>query len=218
LQGAGINPVTGEENLMRDDLRVAGLIPTTSPYTDMITCDPAVFNEGGISDTGNTTDDIVDWVWVELRDGSNRATVIAGQSALLQRDGDIVGTDGTSPLSFSLTPSNYHIKINHRNHLGIATSNPITLGATTSTVEFTVDTTIIIGGTVAVTNLTNGKLALYSGDGNNDGSILNTDIINALQASGTSGYLNSDVDMNSFILNNDIQLIIQPNAGKIEQE
>ncbi|MEP0265939.1 glycosyl hydrolase [Dokdonia sp.] len=211
LQGAGVNPVTGEENLMRDDLRVAGIIPTTSPYTDGLTIDPSILSISG-------TDAIVDWVWVELRDGSNRATIIAGQSALLQRDGNIVSIDGTSPLSFSLTPGNYHIKLNHRNHLGIATSNPITIGTTTSTIDFTADSTIINGGTVAVTNLASGKLALYAGDGNTDGSILNTDILNALQQSGASGYLSSDVNMDTFILNNDIQLIIQPNAGKIEQE
>lgn len=210
IQGASLNPNTGEESLMRDDLRIAGLIPTTSPYTDALTCDSSIFTTTG-------TDAIVDWVWVELRDGNNRETVISGQSALLQRDGDVTGVDGASALSFPFPSTNYHIKVNHRNHLGITTANPIALNATTS-IDFTADSANINGGNVAVTSLANGNLALFAGDGNGDGSILNTDIMNALQASGVSGYLDNDANMDSFILNNDIQLLIQPNAGKIEQE
>ncbi|MEP0265938.1 hypothetical protein [Dokdonia sp.] len=211
LQGAGINPVTGEETLMRDNLRTNGVLPTTSPYSDSLTVDPVVFTV-----TGN--DAIVDWVWVELRDATDRTIVIAGQSALLQRDGDIVTTDGVSSLSFSGIIASYHIKINHRSHLGITTANPIALDAMTTTLDFTVDTATTNGGAIALIPLSNGNLALLAGDGNGDGSILNTDIVNALQASGTSGYLDNDANMDSFILNSDIQLIIQPNAGKIEQE
>jgi hypothetical protein len=43
LQGAGTNPVVGEESLMRDDLRSSGLLPTTSPYDINISVDATVF-------------------------------------------------------------------------------------------------------------------------------------------------------------------------------
>ena len=69
LQGAFINPNSGEETWMRDDLRVGGLIPTTSPYADGLTCNASVFTATG-------SDAIVDWVWVELRDGTDNSIVI----------------------------------------------------------------------------------------------------------------------------------------------
>ncbi|MBW1298308.1 hemagglutinin protein, partial [Aquimarina litoralis] len=87
LQGAAINPNMGEESLMRDDLRAAAAIPTTSPYADAATTAATVFNTTGANA-------IVDWIWVELRDKNNANQVLASSSALLQRDGNIVGTDG----------------------------------------------------------------------------------------------------------------------------
>ena len=79
LQGAFFSPNTDEEDIMRDDLRAGGLIPTRSPYEDMLNCEPEVFNI-----TGN--DAIVDWIWVELREASSNTTVAYSRSALLQRD------------------------------------------------------------------------------------------------------------------------------------
>ena len=104
FQGAYINPVSGEETLMRDNLRTANLIPTTSPYADVLTCNASIFTPTG-------SDAIVDWVWVELRDENDNTNILASQSALLQRDGDIVGTDGTSSLSFDLANGNYFVAI-----------------------------------------------------------------------------------------------------------
>ena len=59
LQGPMLN--SANAGLMNDDLRVAGYIPTTSPYVDALTCNASVFSVNG-------NDAIVDWVWVELRD------------------------------------------------------------------------------------------------------------------------------------------------------
>ncbi|WP_298421784.1 hypothetical protein [uncultured Kordia sp.] len=130
LQGAAINPITGEETLMRDDLRTASLLPTTSPYSDNVTCDAAVFNTTG-------TDAIVDWIWVELRDANDNTLVIDAQSALLQRDGDIVAVDGISELGFNQNVSDYYIAIKHRNHLGIMTFNTVALTTNITSVDFT---------------------------------------------------------------------------------
>ena len=145
LQGASLNrsSVTGEENWMRDDLRVNGLIPTTSPY-DTTTCDPSVFNTLG-------SDAIVDWILVQLRDATDNTVVIESQSALLQRDGDIVAVDGTSNLSFTSAANNYFIALKHRNHLGVITSSAQTLSTTLTTVDFTDSANPITFGTDAQT-------------------------------------------------------------------
>ncbi len=169
LQGASLNPNVGEEHLMRDDLRVEGYIPTTSPYTDALTCDAAVFNT-----TGN--DAIVDWVYVELRDANDDTTVSEGRSALLQRDGDIVDIDGTSSIIFNRTPDDYFVLVSHRNHLPIITDAAHGLG-TNTTLDFTDIATLTQGNHAQTTfGMPSGILGMWAGDANGDRQVtfLNT--------------------------------------------
>ncbi|WP_299889086.1 fibronectin type III domain-containing protein [uncultured Lacinutrix sp.] len=166
LQGAALNPNTGEETLMRDGLRVANLIPTTSPYTDALICNANVFTV-----TGN--DAIVDWVWVELRDATTNTAVIASQSALLQRDGNIVGIDGVSSLVFNVIAGNYFVAIKHRNHLGIMTLGTVALNQTLTTIDFTDANNQITYGTDAQSTfgMPTGIVAMWAGDTNGDGRL-----------------------------------------------
>ena len=73
---------------------------------------------------------------VELRSGGEPATVLATRSALVQRDGDVVASDGLNPVSFPVAPGNYHVAIRHRNHLGAMTATPVALSAAATTVDF----------------------------------------------------------------------------------
>ncbi|WP_298421759.1 BspA family leucine-rich repeat surface protein [uncultured Kordia sp.] len=161
LQGAAINPNTGEENLMRDDLRMASLLPTTSPYADGLTCDASVFNTTGANA-------IVDWIWVELRDATDNTNILYSTSALLQRDGDIVATDGVSVVSFNAGINNYFIAIKHRNHLGIMTATAILIN--TTSVDFTNASSQITFGSNAQTTsaMQSGFVAMWSGNANED--------------------------------------------------
>ncbi|MEM6687407.1 MAG: BspA family leucine-rich repeat surface protein, partial [Bacteroidota bacterium] len=163
LQGAALNPNVGEENLMRDDLRVAGIIPVRSPYPDLILREATLFDV-----TGN--DALVDWVWVELREATDNTTVIAAQSALLQRDGDVVDVDGTSPLSFLLIANrNYFVTIKHRNHLGIMSASAIRLLGTATTVDFTDGTTLTFGSNAQTSfGMPAGTVAMWTGNANDD--------------------------------------------------
>ena len=68
--------------IMTDDLRSNSLIPTAEPYGAM-TNFTHVGNGGGETTTSavlgvqtNTDDNIVDWVFIELRDANNSATVV----------------------------------------------------------------------------------------------------------------------------------------------
>lgn len=125
LQGA-YNAATGR---MSDNLRQSpNLIPLTDPYrstpynTSFVhtnnpvaeVADATVFNT-----KANDDDNIVDWVFLELRNSSN--TLIQTRSALLQKDGDIVDVDGATPVFFkNLDAGNYVVTVRHRNHLGLA--------------------------------------------------------------------------------------------------
>ena len=165
LQGAALNPNTGEESLMRDDLRVAGYIPTTSPYTDGLSCNSAVFNS-----TGDNA--IVDWVWLELRDSADNTSVIVSRSALLQRDGDVVHTDGVSPIYFSASAANYYVVVNHRNHLGVMTDGTVTLSQSATTVDYTDGSVTTYGNNAQTTyDMPAGVSAMWAGDANEDGNI-----------------------------------------------
>lgn len=217
LQGPILNPVSA--GLMNDDLRDAGYIPTTSPYTDGVTCNASVFNV--IGDNA-----IVDWVWVELRDKNDNTNVILAQSALLQRNGDVVDTDGVSYISPNVTNDDYYVVVNHKNHLGIMTNTPVTItnASSPSVVDFT-DVNTVTFGTEAQTQLTSGAMAMWAGDANGDGWVnfsgdvnrVSTDII--LFPTNTSfstsydaanGYLQSDVflDGNVSFSNENNQILV----------
>ncbi len=171
LQGAALNPNTGEEGLMRDDLRLGSHIPLVSPYADALESGALVIYEF----EGNSAK--VDWLWIELRDATDPSNVIAGRSALLQRDGQVVGVNGSSPITFSILAGNYYVAIQHRNHLGIMTEEPLTLGANTNAVDFTDGSVKTFGDNAQTTfGMPPGVAAMWAGDANDDGKItfLNT--------------------------------------------
>jgi hypothetical protein len=136
LQGAYDN-ATG---LMRDDLRTRGLLPTAQPYSALPRTSYHAGTETATSPVFATTGSnaIVDWVLVELRTGTSAATRVATRAALVQRDGDVVDIDGTSPLTFAnQAAGNYYVAVTHRNHLGTMSEVSIALSATPTGVDFT---------------------------------------------------------------------------------
>jgi hypothetical protein len=124
-------------NRMRDDLRVAGLVPTTEPYTGL--GQPNVVTLGGeaippatLAVTGDNA--VVDWVRMELRAAYDPAVIVATRNAVVQRDGDVVNADGTN-LSFPVGQGNYLLSIRHRNHHGAMTAQPLELRSTAVNVD-----------------------------------------------------------------------------------
>ncbi|WP_299440130.1 LamG domain-containing protein [uncultured Aquimarina sp.] len=210
LQGAATNPNTGEETLMRDDLRGGGMIPTTSPYADALVLDSAVLAVTG-------ADAIVDWIWIELREANDNTVFVEGKSALLQRDGDIVNVDGVSSVSFVLSADDYYIAIKHRNHLGVLSINTHYLSSSNPIVDLSSDNTSLQGGANAVVDMGNGIFAIPVGDQDENGQIQNADINAVVQSLGSSGYNKADMDMNGQIQNTDINTLMNPNLGKGEQ-
>jgi hypothetical protein len=175
LQGAlhGLMPTA---TLMRDDLRAQGLLPLSEPYTGLVNfqhkgggggetiTDPAVLQVTGANA-------IVDWVVVELRSSATSlSALIATRSALLQRDGDVVGMDGTSAVQFqNLNAGQYHVAIRHRNHLSILTQNKVALSQTPVTVDFADPSTVVCD---AGQKIIGAKAAMWGGDCNNDGKVI----------------------------------------------
>ncbi len=159
LQGA-YNTGTG---LMNDNLRASNLIPMTEPYTVM-TNFTHIGGGGGetgpataFAATGTPANDIVDWVFVQLHNGTTGA-VVASKSALLQRDGDIVTIAPTGIVNNyvgfgGFTNGNYYVSVRHRNHLGIRTASTIALSTiSVPTYNFTTSQNMAYQKTSITTN------------------------------------------------------------------
>ncbi len=69
---------------------------------------------------------VVDWVLVELRNKNDESEIYQSRSAFVLKLGNIVDTDGSSPVSFKLPPDDYFIVVKHRNHLGIMSNAAVT--------------------------------------------------------------------------------------------
>jgi len=158
-------PYDAQAQLMRDDLRLAGLVPLLEPFTAM---GYAFKGEGGgetmaapvLLVSGN--DAIVDWVLVEIRDALVPATILTSRAALLQRDGDIVDLDGTSLVRVGVPAGNYHIAVRHRNHLGCMTTGPVAVSPTMPLLDFSSTGTLTYG--TEARKFSVGKELLWMGD------------------------------------------------------
>lgn len=174
LQGAAISG--NEEGLMRDDLRKKELIPHTEPYTDLVEFKHYGIGGGEEVDptllaiTGN--DAIVDWVMIELRDGNDPSIVLHTQSALIQKDGDVISAKGEAILVFeNMAADDYYVSIKHRNHLGMYSLFPYSCGPSiVPEIDFTDVFTPVMGDIPGVD--CGGKRAMWSGDINGDGKII----------------------------------------------
>lgn len=166
LQGPLLNPV--DDGLMNDNLRVGNIIPKVSPYDagDVIS-NSNVFNNGGILGTGVEQNNIVDWVWIELRSSSDDTIVVGATSALVQRDGDVVAIDGVSDVIIRGLTTEYYIVVKHRNHLSVMTANKTPLSVNPTDVDYSNNATGFFG-TNAQVQLSNGTMALWSGNANGD--------------------------------------------------
>ena len=208
LQG----PWSNAGSLMKDDLRNASLLPTTEPFTAL----GFTHVGGGGGETAPASrftvtgkNAIVDWVLLELRNPITPTQTIATRSALLERDGDIIGTDGNARILFNVPNGNYHVAVRHRNHLGVMTSAALRLDQNETGLDFTLPTTTTFGA-AAQASLSNGRRALWSGNVLRDASLRYVGTQNdrdpILQAIGgsvptniTTGYRQEDVNLDGTV-------------------
>lgn len=77
-----------------------------------------------------SADNIVDWVVIELRNGSSAADSepIARKAALLKSDGTLIDSDGNTDILFKWVPAgDYYVSVYHRNHLAVMSSQMVNL-------------------------------------------------------------------------------------------
>ncbi|MES2773842.1 MAG: thrombospondin type 3 repeat-containing protein [Bacteroidota bacterium] len=228
LQGSLLSNGPGLETTMRDNLRsstyagVAGTryIPDADPYTNNAEYSNLFTKVGdGINpafqtvvspatmfaDRSGTATSAVDWIFIELRDKNNPATVLSTRSALVQQDGTVVDVDGSPCIRFPwMSNDDYYVAVRHRNHLGAmtATAIPSTTLKCSGLVDFTTMTDAQVWHNPAtpqydglemalvINTVTNTTLkALWAGNantdnkvkyqgGSNDRTLLQSDVVN----------------------------------------
>lgn len=223
---------TNSTGLMSDNLRL--ILPTTEPYTGYTnftfvgrgsgeTVNPSVF-----AVTGN--DAIVDWVFIQVRNTTAPYAVLSTKSAFIQRDGDIVDTDG-GPVKFrGMASGTYKVAIRHRNHLGILTDDNQSLSSTTTPLDFTHPTTpeAVLGGLSSMNLVslgTNPAYVMIPGDGNVTGSVTASDNVtiwrpNNSQFVTLANYLTNvgkaDFNLSGSVTASDNVQMWRPNNSKLQ--
>jgi len=212
------DPATGQ---MNDLLRQTGTIPTTEPFTALgfnhVNGGSETTSNAVLNTTGNNA--IVDWIFVEVRSGVSPTTILSTQSALLQRDGDIVDVNGTSLVTFNdFAASTVYVVLRHRNHFGVRSANAYSTSNTIN-VDFTSTVVPLYGGDSMTTD------GIYrmmtSGDANRDGQCNSIDknVNWRLQNGELFDYFNSsgDFDVNGVVNSIDKNNDWRTNNSKQEQ-
>jgi hypothetical protein len=154
--------------------------------------------------------DILDWVLLELRDATTPTTLVASKAVFIREDGQIVGLDGISNPSFTVSAGNYHVVIRHRNHLAIRTATPVAVNASPTLYDFTTALgqafkNVSITSNEAMVNLSGGTVfGMWAGNANG-----NTES----RASGPNASSNDFLQLVNIILGGNVALIQGPPTG-----
>lgn len=223
--------------LMNDDLRTAGSLPLNEPYSaagyvHVGSGGESIF-PGLLAVTGPTA--IVDWVMVELREKVDPSIVLRTFTALVNRQGDVVGTDG-NPLRMDVPADDYYVAVRHRNHLGCMTATALGLSPTPVVIDFTVPAYPTWG--LDARNIAGAYAMLWSGNSisdaeikylgsNNDRDEILVRIGGAVPTAIATGYHPEDINMDNQVKyiggDNDRDLILiniggsTPTAIRTEQ-
>lgn len=158
--------------------------PLTSPYDgETITALPL------------PSDQIIDWVQIQLRETAT-GTTVKQANAFLLTDGSIVDVDGNYSLPFYYTTGEeYYIVIHHRNHLDIMTAaawefsdSPIT----DSVIDLSVAGSVYGDG---FNEVETDIYAMYSGDGNNSNLVNSADALTILNNLNLTTYNDGDLNL-----------------------
>ncbi len=178
---------------MTTELKTAGSVPLTSPYTDART-------------VGSVPDGVTDWVSVELRTSATEVSA-AQRSFFLKSDGNIVDDDGTTTdLQISgVAAGSYYLIVRHRNHLAVMSALAQTL---TSTDPSLYDFSTGLGryyGTDAnrAKQVQTGVYGMTAGDTNATGTVDANDRSAAWNDRNKTGYESSDCNLSGTVDAND---------------
>ena len=192
---------------MSTDLVAQGLLPANQPYN------VAPYNHTGNESISTFSSQMVDWVLVEARTTTNPDSKVMTQAAILMEDGNIKGADGNDlTFNFSYNES-YYFVVRHRNHMDVMTAT--TVGNTFSfQYDFTQQVSKAFGsGQQKI--MSDGKVALFAGDMNQDIVVQTSDFDYwKLNSAILNTYSYSDLNLDGVVQTTDYDLWY-PNRAKL---
>lgn len=196
---------------MSDVLRTLPNFPLTDIYTTAPYSTSGLFTYVPAQTAATTTqtilnnNNVVDWVFVELRTGpSGSTTVVASKSGLLKNDGTIINPDGT-PFSYAgVAPGNYKIAVKHRNHCGFMTDGTYVI-PNPSLLNFT-NNSVSLYGSDPLQQKPGGEYAMWTGDAVVNGAITGGDVnfVRSLSGISSGEYNRADVNLNGTVTGGDV--------------
>lgn len=204
---------------MSVNLNTQGFIPLNQPYSSS----PWLYTgpEAVVSIPGP---DIVDWLLLELRDAPEAALAVSSVTfkklaVFLNSSGNIVDLDGINMPGFTETPaSNLFVVIHHRNHLAAMSAYSLINIGNVYSYDFTSGADQAYGGISGHKEIAPGLWGMFSGDGNADGQVVNSDKLNVWSPQvGLSGYNAGDFNLDGNVGNADKIIYWAPNAGQSSQ-
>ncbi len=169
LGGAYSSSLNRHKDVTNDWAILLQISATNQPYN------VAPFNYAGtesvpfsVFTATGATDDILDWVLMELKDSTGN--LVDRRVAFLLENGNIVNMDKTPVVPFKANAGRYHLTIRHRNHLGLSTElMNFTTGSNIFNFGNATDATLY--GTAEAYAVMNGKVCLIAGNANSNGNV-----------------------------------------------
>jgi|GEM_PF-1973852 len=142
------------EGNMNNNLETMDVLPQSQSYNE------APWNYNGTEQ--NEISNVVDWLLVSFRTGVESNTQIARTAALLKTDGCIYfPNENILPAEFD-TP--VYIVVEHRNHIGVMSAEPVNMVNNTLTFDFRTTQTYKNAGSYGQKQLANGTWCMYTGN------------------------------------------------------
>lgn len=159
--------------------------------------------------------DVVDWIFVQVRDTTPDPTapsmsVAAERAGFVKTDGSVVDTNGVDPLRFpTLAAGTYYVVVDHRNHVRAMTQNPPASVNDTLKYDFTDSVAkAYTTGPPRQKALTGGFAGLFAADLNHDQQVTASDFniwLTKTKASAV-GYQDADFNLDGQVLASDFNL------------
>ncbi len=176
-----------ELNEMNTALNTYGLLPGQTPTSAFAAPTPAInpysntpWNYTGTEGLGwnhsNYIGDETDWIMVSFRTGIDKNTEIARTTGLLNKEGRIRFPD---PCALPSDDTPLYVVIEHRNHLGIMSPEPITIERNILNYDFKRKNSYIDITGFGQKQLPSGKWAMYTGDANQVIDVISYEITGA---------------------------------------
>jgi large repetitive protein len=177
-------PMDASTGLMKTILNQRGLLPGQVPIGEFAVATPAgqpfntaPWNYTGTESVSSYPATVVDWVLVTLRSSTTVASKTFQAAGLLHNDGRITFVNSC----FTIPSGAYYVLVEHRNHMGVMSSTPVSVSNSKIMYDFTTSQTFELSnppsfGSKPMTLAGQSRFVMYAGDGRKETQSNNFDI------------------------------------------